>query len=220
MKRNLLLLALLFTMVAPLRAIFVAWELPTSTVDEDWWKPTLTGSGTSADPYVQTPKVSFNFVYSANALTATQVYDAAVAGTTTDSIVTSSNMNLKQHSLAQTNAKVDWQWENSSFVKNEDGTLTKPTGWFYVIVFNGTEVNQNYAVGGSQFTAWDGVENGGNSGVYLTQAGTDQAPIEYVTPGDFLWMSGTTWTAPTPEPTIFALLALGVAGVALRRKVR
>lgn len=90
------------------------------------------------------------------------------------------------------------------------------TGYYYA-VFTSTADSNNYAVlGGKQYL--QGQES--STGVYNTDVeGPGSAPSggAYVDIGPFL---GGTWTAAkTPEPTVLALLSLGIAGVALRRKV-
>ena len=89
-------------------------------------------------------------------------------------------------------------------------------GYYYAVFTSKTDPN-NYAVlGGKQYL--QGKES--STGVYNTDVlGPGSAPSggDYVDIGPFL---GGTWTAAkTPEPTVLALLSLGIAGVALRRKV-
>ena len=88
---------------------------------------------------------------------------------------------------------------------------------YYYAVFTSKSDSKNYAVlGGKQYLP--GQES--STGVYNTDVlGPGSAPSvsDYVNIGPFL---GGTWTAAkTPEPTVLALLSLGIAGVALRRKV-
>ena len=47
----------------------------------------------------------------------------------------------------------------------------------------------------------------------------DRGDTEGVTPEDIVWFDKNSQWTLVPEPTVLALLALGVAGLALRRKV-
>ena len=84
-------------------------------------------------------------------------------------------------------------------------------GYLYFVIFNKAEVSQatQFAVGRVDGTV--GVNNDGQ----LVIGGRVPSELDFYTP---VWMGGTHRAAP--EPTALALLALGIAGVALRRRVR
>lgn len=98
-----------------------------------------------------------------------------------------------------------------------DNYTVEKTGYYYAVFTSKSGVHDYYAVlGGKKYLK--GEES--STGVYNTEvSGPNGAPIgvDYVDIGPFL---GGTWTAAkTPEPTVLALLSLGIAGIALRRKV-
>ncbi len=93
-------------------------------------------------------------------------------------------------------------------------------GYYYLVIFNNSNVADatKYAVAQAGTVGNTVCDNG-----YVNVAGSD-----YVTPDgkpikaefiDPTWIAGT-FHAPMPEPTALALLALGLAGAALRRRVR
>ena len=92
---------------------------------------------------------------------------------------------------------------------------TSAKGYYYLVFVKGTNFAEakEYAVaGGVQYKA------DGTTGVYNSVVDGEQTPNN----GDYVEIPilGGTWTAAkTPEPTTFALLALGIAGLALRRKM-
>ncbi len=85
-------------------------------------------------------------------------------------------------------------------------------GYFYAVFVN-TQNNSEYAVLGEK-------EFGASNGVYGTTVEGDKP----LTTGDYVQIDtflGGTWTAAkTPEPTVLALLSIGLAGFVLRRKVK
>ena len=89
-------------------------------------------------------------------------------------------------------------------------------GYYYLVFVKGTdfaETNEYAVAGGVKY------KDDGTTGVYNSVVDGEQSP-NY---GDYVEIPilGGTWTAAkTPEPTTFALLALGIAGLALRRKMR
>ena len=99
------------------------------------------------------------------------------------------------------------------------GNVTN-AGYYYLVIFNNTNVADatKYAVAQAGTVGGVVCENGYvnvNGNDYVTP---DGAPIkaEFLDP---TWIGGTYRDA-APEPTALALLALGLAGAALRRRVR
>ena len=86
------------------------------------------------------------------------------------------------------------------------------SGFLYLVVFNDTDATK-----ATQFA----VAQAGTSAVVVKDTGVvvnpgvDPNPVEFIDP---TWKGGTYKAAP--EPTALALLALGVAGAALRRRIR
>ena len=87
------------------------------------------------------------------------------------------------------------------------------SGYFYLVIFNNTTASNatSFAVAQAGETGY--VQNLGNA---TPGPGASLDPILYIDP---TWIGGM-YRSPAPEPTALALLALGVAGVALRRRVR
>ena len=86
-------------------------------------------------------------------------------------------------------------------------------GYFYLVIFNNTTASNatSFAVAQAGETGY--VQNLGNA---TPGPGAPIDPTLYIDP---TWIGGM-YRSPAPEPTALALLALGVAGVALRRRVR
>ena len=87
------------------------------------------------------------------------------------------------------------------------------SGYFYLVIFNATTASEatEFAVAQAGETGYVKIE-----GTQVPGPTQTPDPILYLDP---VWIGGTFRDA-APEPTALALLALGVAGAALRRRVR
>lgn len=98
---------------------------------------------------------------------------------------------------------------NNPLVPNVDAG---ETGYLYLVIFNAETISgsSQFAVGKAPTTVTVNDEG-------QVVQGDDQLPgsLKFQAP---VWLGGTHRAAP--EPTTLALLALGIAGVALRRRVR
>ena len=97
----------------------------------------------------------------------------------------------------------------------ESGTWSGDTGYLYLVIFDqslGTGADEQFAVA----QAGTGTVPIDSDGQVVGPSGmTGPDSMQYYVP---VFMAGTSKAAP--EPTALALLALGIAGVALRRRVR
>ncbi len=105
-------------------------------------------------------------------------------------------------------------FSEGNFVWN-DSMFGEGGGYFYLVIFNSTSADT-----ATEFAVAQAGESGhlvkNGNGVAIPRPGEDPLPINYIDP---VWIGGTFRDA-APEPTALALLALGVAGAALRRRVR
>ena len=91
------------------------------------------------------------------------------------------------------------------------------TYYYYLVVFNNKVVGDATAYAVAQAGTTGQVVVSGDGKVYPPTSGQgDPPPLEFLDP---TWIGGTFRDA-APEPTALALLALGLAGAALRRRVR
>lgn len=95
------------------------------------------------------------------------------------------------------------------------GDLTTNTFYYLVFVANADtgEAAGTYAIAGAQYIA-DEKGKITSPGFFDTTA---DSPPSYIKYADLSWIAANHKSAP--EPTVLALLAMGIAGLALRRKV-
>ncbi|MCI6589796.1 MAG: PEP-CTERM sorting domain-containing protein [Lentisphaeraceae bacterium] len=176
----------------------IGWNLP--AVDSDILNSTV---------YVYASSTPVN-AYSAGSETWTSVGQTTFAGKLTDP---SGPVTLKTNAsdiagFSQTEGLSVWA---------NLGTLTSGTYYYLVFVANdgGNAASGTYAIAGAQYVTTGQGGKITSPGFFDVEANSDP---DYV--GDFAdlsWIAANHKSAP--EPTVLALLALGFAGLALRRKV-
>lgn len=215
--------------VALLGAVLAVGSLPAITVTWNW--NSYAGESLNGD----TANVAIYMVYSQKQLTSgTQVVSAANVGYGTKSEVKAEGDTAGSSWASATlpdGANPSFFGPDAAGTATDEagtrftnsvgfGDETLKSGYYYLVVFNNKVVDQatKYAVAQAGAVGGTAVENGylGIEGNQFVDPDGTPLPGKYLDP---TWMFGTFRDA-APEPTALALLALGVAGAALRRRVR
>lgn len=216
--RHVLIALMMTVVVASLQAITIQWTVPSSgsvSTTDGWenWTAKLTSESIYL-VYSQTDLGSASNVWNADTGLKVALGDNGKA-TITD-LSTSTDVTANQPST----------WMNFSgnnqinVLTSVSGTTGFGNGYYYLVVFDptvGQGDDPKYAVSNAvQYTGVAATDKTNGITQTTVQPGVEPDVGDFV---DIGWMGGTWTDVTVPEPTALALLALGVAGLALRRKI-